>query len=441
VRLDHKKVAVLGLDGVPYGLLKNLFQMGVMPTLEALAESGTMLQMESSQPPVSSVAWTSFMTGKNPGEHGIFGFTDLKDGRISMRLPSFDDITSPTLWQIIGESGKTSVVVNLPFTYPARPLRGSLVAGFVAPTLERAVYPESLLPWLRSLDYRVDVDAVAGRQDRRGLMVDLFRTLNVHEKVMLELMETHPWDLFVGVVTGTDRLHHFFFDAAADQTHPFHCDFMDYYRRVDVLVQRFTARLGRDTRIIVLSDHGFTALKTQIYLNNLLRQLGYLRFSTSGGARLEEIDPSALAFAMDPSRVYLCTRRRFNSGCIPFGDEERTLSRLKTDLERVSLSDAGIVNPPTCDKPDDRLFQKVLTKEEIYTGRHLDRAPDLVLVPKEGYDLKATLGVPHMSMKDIFTGTHTHDDAFLICSLPKPATDFPGKAIEDVAGLVLEVLR
>ncbi len=437
---DARRVAVLGLDGVPHGLLRSLFAQGVMPNLARLAESGTLVPMESTQPPVSSVAWTSFMTGQNPGEHGIFGFTDIEDDRIALRLPSFDDIRCPTLWQTIGDAGKTSIVVNLPFTYPARPLRGVLIAGFVAPTLERAVYPDSLLPWLRSMDYRVDVDAAAGRKDRQGLIKDLFHTLNVHEQVMLSLMESRPWDLFIGVVTGTDRLHHFFFDAAHDAGHPFHADFMEYYRRVDTCVGRISARLGTDTRLIVLSDHGFTGLKTQVYVNNLLQDLGYLRFVGDSRARLEEMDPSSLAFAMDPSRIYLCRRARFPGGRVLPGEEERTLLKIKSDLERVTLADAGIWEPPGSDNANDKLFEKVLTKEDIYNGGCVHRAPDLVLIPRRGYDLKATLGVHRTSLRDIFTGTHTNDDAFFLINEPGLGTKLQGLRIDRVAALVLEVL-
>ena len=103
------------------------------------------------------------MTGKNPGEHGIFGFTDLKTAEVALRLPSFDDIRRPAIWQACDHLN--SIVVNLPFTYPARPLRGTLISGFVAPIFERAVYPQSLIDWLRSRNYRTDVDAAKARHD------------------------------------------------------------------------------------------------------------------------------------------------------------------------------------------------------------------------------------------------------------------------------------
>ncbi len=250
-----QRVAVLGLDGVPYSLLKHMFESGHMPFMAKIGASGTFVPMETALPPISSVAWTSFMTGKNPGDHGIFGFTDLKEDEIALHLPSFDDIRVPTIWQSLPD--KRSVVVNLPFTYPARPLSGVLISGFVAPIFERSIYPESLIPWLRSKNYRIDVDCVQGRQDRWGLVRELFETLSVHEEVMLSLIQSEPWDLFIGVITGTDRLHHFFFDARSDSVHPVHADFVMYYQRVDAFVRRFSEKLGSDTLLILLSDHGF----------------------------------------------------------------------------------------------------------------------------------------------------------------------------------------
>ena len=123
------------------------------------------------------------MTGADPGEHGIFGFTDLKPGSMKLHLPSFDDIKAPVIWNRIPE--RYTVIVNLPFTYPARPLNGVLIAGFVAPIFERAIFPDKFSPWLKSENYRIDVDTVRGRTDRRFLIGDLFDLINVREKVIL----------------------------------------------------------------------------------------------------------------------------------------------------------------------------------------------------------------------------------------------------------------
>ncbi|MEI8182808.1 MAG: alkaline phosphatase family protein [Desulfomonile sp.] len=433
------KVAVLGLDGVPFSLLQELFATGVMPRLAEVARSGSFMRMETSLPCVSSVAWTSFMTGKNPGGHGIFGFTDLAPGRIALRLPSFDDISSPVMWHVA--QGKRSVVVNLPFTYPARPLPGLLISGFVAPILERSVYPPTLINWLKSTNYRTDVDAVKGRQDRQSFIRDLFETLTIHSEVILKLMSQERWDLFIGVITGTDRLHHFFFDAAYDPSHPLRDVFLDYYRRVDSFVGRYVERCDQATRLAVLSDHGFTQLKTQIYLNNILETMGCLHFSNPRPRLLEDIHPGSKAFAMDPSRIYLNSRDRIHGGSLSPGEAHTFRTKLKYDLESLKLSDVGIQGSEGLERPDDPLFEGVRMKEEIYDGKCLPWAPDLVVLPRPGYDIKAALHVRGPAMTDIFTGMHTHDDAFLILNDPAAEKRLPRPFITDVFGLVMEVLH
>jgi predicted AlkP superfamily phosphohydrolase/phosphomutase len=433
-----RRVAVLGLDGVPFGLLEESLGSGHMPRLAERTSGGSLRKMASTVPPISSVAWSSFMTGQGPGRHGIFGFTDLVPGEKSLRLPSFDDIQCPTIWQEI--PSQRAIVVNVPFTYPARPLNGTLISGFVAPLFDRGVYPASLIPWLKSIGYRFDVDAMRGRTDRRDLMGDLFRTLNVHVEAMLTLLETQPWDLFIGVVTGTDRLHHFFYDAAFDENHPFHRDFLAYYRRVDTLMGELFDRLGTGTRLFVVSDHGFTRLKTQVYVNNILHRLGYLRFTTSAPERIEHVSTDSEAFALDPGRIYLNSQSRFRTGVLGPAAEEEALSRLKRELEGLSVGDLGDPVPADLDSAETRLFDQVLTRAEAYGLDCLPAAPDLVLIPQEGYDLKAAFDARAPLMRDIFTGTHTHHDAFLLTDDPSIGAKLGDPKISDVAACIKECL-
>lgn len=435
---SRSKVAVLGLDGVPFSLLRKLFDAGVMPQLAEVAERSFFSPMETTLPPVSAVAWTSFMTGAGPGRHGIFGFTDLHDGRISLRFPSFDDIRSQTIWQTLPQA--RSLVINLPFTYPARPLNGVLISGFVAPVFEKSVYPASLIPSLKSRGYRSDVDSVKGRTDRRGLITDLFDTFNIHAEVMLDLVQSMPWDLFIGVVTGTDRLHHFFFDAAADPDHPFHNDFIDYYRRIDLFFGRFMELIGDLTRLIVLSDHGFTLLRSQVYVNHILRGMGYLSLSGPAPQSLEDVLPDSKAFALEPNRIYLNNRGRFPGGPISPEEVPAVRARLKKELEGLRLDDVGIDSTEEDESRDNPIFERVLVKEEAFDGECLAVAPDLLLIPKRGYDLKAAFNSQTPSGKDIFTGAHTHDDAFLIVNDPSLSERPARPRITDVADLVREPL-
>jgi predicted AlkP superfamily phosphohydrolase/phosphomutase len=149
-RKKKPRVCVIGLDGVPYSMIRNLAQKGVMPTIDKLIQSGHLHKMKASLPEISSVSWTNFMTGTNPGTHGIFGFTDLKENTYDLRFPNFLDVKTDTFWDKLGEMKKMSVVINQPSTYPARKINGILISGFVAIEMAKAVSPPALKTLLKN---------------------------------------------------------------------------------------------------------------------------------------------------------------------------------------------------------------------------------------------------------------------------------------------------
>ncbi|MEI6126439.1 MAG: alkaline phosphatase family protein, partial [Pseudomonadota bacterium] len=126
------RVAIIGLDGVPYRMIKDLSARGVIPNITALLEDGFACEMESSMPPVAPVAWTTFMTGVNPAKHGIFGFMDRRRESYGIYFPNASQINSPTLWDILTREGRKTVAINIPQTYPARETNGIIISGFPA---------------------------------------------------------------------------------------------------------------------------------------------------------------------------------------------------------------------------------------------------------------------------------------------------------------------
>src|SRR5919198_5231676 len=130
------RVFVLGLDGTPCSWLRAEAAAGRLPNLAALARESSLVPMRSSLPSVSSTAWTTFFTGRDPGGHGVFGFMDCKPDSHEFYFPNYQHVTVPTGWDAVGAAGGRSVVLNVPGTYPARPVNGVLVSGFVAPSIE-----------------------------------------------------------------------------------------------------------------------------------------------------------------------------------------------------------------------------------------------------------------------------------------------------------------
>jgi len=396
------KVVIIGLDGVPYSLLRNLINQGRLPNMARIFSQGYFGPTTVCLPEISSVSWTSFMTGTNSGTHGIYGFMDFKPGTYKLYFPNFGDLKATTLFDEIGERGKRSIVINLPSTYPAREIRGVLISGFVAIDLKKAVYPLSLLPKLEEFKYRIDIDTARARDDHDFLIQDLYETLKIREETVNYLWKNEDWDLFMVVITGTDRLQHFLFDAYVDKTHPYHQAFVDYYQKIDTFVGRIYEKytqLEAEKAFFMLSDHGFTQIKTEVYINRWLFENGYLKFNTNTPKMVTDIGPGTIAFALDPSRIYINLRGKYPLGNIDKKDYNRLREELKSAFLEIKYEGESIL-------------RQVFFKEEIYTGPFLDQAPDLVLLSKHGFDLKATVQRDVVFGRSILQGMHTYDDAF-----------------------------
>ncbi|MBF0529378.1 MAG: alkaline phosphatase family protein, partial [Deltaproteobacteria bacterium] len=230
------KVIVLGLDGVSWPLIQDLGSAGYMPRLWSLVQEGYAGPMNSTWPEISPVAWTTFFTGQPAGEHGIFGFTEFAPASYQVKYNSSADVRKPYLWDWLDLRGGRSVVLNVPLTYPARPLSGIMVSGFVALSYQRAVWPIAVADFLRESGYKLEADFERVHRDRPAFLADLDQALAGRWKI-LERFWPEPWDLFTLVVTDTDRLLHFFYGEYLE--HGKITDyFIDFFQRVGRIVGR-----------------------------------------------------------------------------------------------------------------------------------------------------------------------------------------------------------
>ena len=411
-------MAVIGLDGVGVPLVRDLTARGLMPNLAALAARGTIAPMRSSIPTISSVSWTGFMTGKNPGKHGIYGFTDVKPGTLTMFFPNFGNVQGETLWDVMGRAGKQAIVMNIPNTYPARALNGLLVSGFVAVNLERAVYPATLLPRLKEDGYKIDVDYLNADQRPDAFFADLGETLEARRRVYLRLLRDEPWDLFVGVITECDRLHHYFWDQYVDPAAPHHGRFLDFYRRLDDVLGELLAALPSGTPTFVVADHGHTLIHREFYPNAWLRTEGLLRFTSEKPKGLADVDPASKVFVLDPGRVYVHRAGRFPLGTVGPAEADELLRRVREGL--LGLRDDA-PGAPAGGRP----VPRVLARDELYHGPCIGSAPDLVVHFADGYDPKGALSRTEVFGRSALTGMHTYADALFVA-------DRPGVPVDDL---------
>jgi predicted AlkP superfamily phosphohydrolase/phosphomutase len=200
---------------------------------------------------------------------------------------------------------------------------------------------------------------------------------------------------------------HFLWDAIEDENHAYHRDFLAYFDRVDQFVGRVYekylavegSREGKN-QFYMLSDHGFTRIETEVYINRWLQENGYLRFQKDQPESIMDIAAGTTAFAMDPSRVYLNLKGKYPLGTLDPQDYLRIAEELKQGFEELSCENGQ------------KIAKRVFLREELYGGPYLDRAPDLVLLSRHGYDLKGKVDSDTVFGRTDLAGMHSQDDAF-----------------------------
>lgn len=405
--LRKGRAVVLGLDGVPYTMLNELIARGVMPRLARLVESGTLQRMESTMPCVSSVAWTSFRTGVNPGEHGITGFTDRRPGTYKTHFPTTNSILPSTMEEYADFNGLKVVTTGMPVNYPPVALKNGISVGcFLSPRIDKAVAPVEVLDELKQMDYRLDVDTLLAPDPPRFL-ADIFYVTERYREAMFKFWRRQPWDLMMIHFMTTDRLHHMMWDQYENTAAPYHQDFLKLYRRLDEIIDEVVSELEENTLLMMLSDHGFCAVKAEVNLNVWLQQEGLLRFQTSSAKSLEEIDGRSRAFSLIPGRIYINLKGREPRGSVEPG------------AEYESLRDDLIARLLSLRSPDGELvIERVEKRETLYGKDCTSLVPDLVALARYGYDLKDQVGGVELFRHGKLKGMHTYDDAFVYVNRP-----------------------
>src|SRR2546423_6260999 len=139
------KAVIIGLDAATWALIRPWMAEGGMPNLARLMNAGVSGKLESILPPITPPAWTSFMTGKNPGKHGIFNFVEAEQGAYAMNYINASSRRSPTVWKLLNDFGLTVGTMNIPFTYPPEKLNGFQISGLDTPSENSPfIHPPSL---------------------------------------------------------------------------------------------------------------------------------------------------------------------------------------------------------------------------------------------------------------------------------------------------------
>lgn len=281
--MSDKRVLIIGLDGGTLDVIEPWAEAGHLPNFRRLLREGCAGRLKSTIPAQSPPAWTSFMTGVNPGKHGLFDFLKRRPGSYELQ-PVRNDLPSlGTMFAWASRHGRRVGVLNVPLTYPPEPVNGFMVSGLGAPDDADYAYPAGLADELRASGYRINNRVVyaPGRVD--AFIREAMETTDKRAEVALQLMDREPWDLFTVVFRNLDGVFAFLW-AFMDDTHPRHDPqlaerygdvILRYHQLLDRRLGDFLAAVDEDTLVIVMSDHGGGPLHKEVYLNVWLQQAGF----------------------------------------------------------------------------------------------------------------------------------------------------------------------
>ena len=421
------KVVVIGLDGVPFSYLDELIRKGEVPNVAKLVTRGSMVRADSVLPALSGVAWASFMTGKNPGKHGIYGFLDRSPHSYDTYIPSSTTMRSDTLWELLTRAGKRVVVMNVPMTYPPRQVNGIMVAGFLSPSLEGSTYPSWVAGKLKDMGYIIDIDPWVARESKGKFLEDLRHALKRRAEALFYFLENEKWDFFMMHIMETDRLHHFLWEDM-ERGSQYAQEFIHFYKLIDEILGQVYEKVKDQATLIVMSDHGFCTLKKEVYLNHWLAENGWLKFKTASPQTLADIHPDSKAYSLYPGRIYVNLRGREPSGGVEPGKEyEAVRGQLVRGLLELRDPETG-----------EGIVEKVLKREELYGGPCYHSAPDLVVTARDSYDLKGSFDKDVLTHRGAVVGMHTFHDAMLYINGQSIVQERP--RVVDVMPTILDLM-
>lgn len=337
-----RRVMLIGLDCVPPAFAFERYRAS-MPCLDRLMSAGAYGPLQSTFPPITVPAWTSMVSGRDPGELGLYGFRQRVPESYELGLVSANDVHAPRVWDVLAKHGKSSCILFVPPSYPAAPVQGVQVSCFLTPDdATRFTYPQPLSGELEARFGRYIPDVMIRDVDGEGLLAQLEAMTRQHFAMARYLWESREPDFMMMVEIGPDRLHHAFFTSDRPEGRDF-CG--EYYASLDRELAELVALADADTTVLVASDHGARPLASVFRINEWLIREGYLVLqsdvSSAGSAPLRStmIDFSrtrAWAEGGYYARVMLNVRGREPQGIVPQQEYETLRSELREKLRAVT---------------------------------------------------------------------------------------------------------
>lgn len=450
------KTVVLGLDGANWGLIDSWITEGELPNIKRLREKATDATSQSELPPVTCPNWKCYSSSKNPGELGVFWWEFIDPQKGDITFPDANSFQTAELWDYLGDAGLEWLCLNMPTTYPPRDVSGGrIIAG--GPLCADSGFTvdsefERLLEDKFGYKVRPDV-ALTSNENSEQEVEAILSLIEIRFDVLEWYLDEHDPDIAHVTIFLLNILQHYFWDGPPVK---------EAWKRIDEGLGRIE---DQTQNLVLMSDHGCSPVDTVFHVNAWLENEGYLTTETSLTTYLAR-------FGLTKERVSAATERlgvrtlarnlpRSFKNVFPQEDEgaKREAKSSLIDWDETEVVGSGQGPVYLKDRTDIRktdLVEKltalktptgqpvastIYTKEEAYSGKNLDIAPELIIKQAPGIHISDGIGV-----EEVFTppsrwdAENDRDGLFLAVGDDFSAGSLDQISIKDIAPTLLYLM-
>lgn len=467
MRRQENRVMIIGLDGGTLDVINPLAEMGYMPGLHRLMQIGVCGPLRSVTPPVTGPAWASFLTGKQPGRHGLFDFFKRVPGQVNRQPVNYTDIRAPTLLTLVGGRDDMAVCAfNIPITYPPPQINGIVIGGMLTPNTDvDFIWPQTLKKELEEKYGPYTLDVFWQRfsdQTAANFVRELIDYEAQKLAIARDLYHRRKWDLFMAVFTGNDRISHALWHVLVaiieDRKLPANQEklkplVIQYFQLVDKHIADLVEAADKRVSVFLMSDHGFGNLGKKFLVNTWLYKQGWLNFDARRAAKIDSAMALRRAIKKTLTRVpildwFLKKAYRFpmkgrlhSYRFLDMIDWERSKAYSASGTEQgiyINLKGREVQGTVAPGEEYESLRESIITalreildpqdgqpivshickREELYQGAYVGNAPDIVFFLRSGEYLAGTKLTSKL-WEDVSwvtgRGTHRREGLFLAC--------------------------
>ncbi|MGA9839081.1 MAG: alkaline phosphatase family protein [Thermoplasmata archaeon] len=472
-----RRFLILGLDGGTFDLLDPLMEAGDLPFLQSLVQRGVRAPLTSVYPAKTIPAWYSLATGQDPGELGIYGFTEPTGGPGESKLvQTFRP--AEAMWDRLSRKGVKVGVVNFPLR-AGYPLHGFFVPGMF--TAQPVTFPKELRAEMeRELGAPYPPELPVHRESERAEWLAIAtRTVVQRGRSAAALAKSQRPDFLFTLFRETDRVEHQYWAELTRPVAEIPDDLRQFWRAVDSACREVDTAFratGGPAVTLVVSDHGHGEIHSDFLTNRWLEEQGLLVFRSGGDIGGRNVLARGILWSQSfgigrriAKRVAESLRRtgaerlsRIVSGAASFEQMAERIDWKRTVAFSYPVPEGIYLNPYNPDLTPERseavvhdirqrleayaeAHIEVLEPREIYHGRNFVRAPSLLIrVDGMRTEPRMDFGYPQALIRDrpeFFYGCGNHRMNGILIGAGDGVLQSPDQdplSLLDVAPTVLE---